>query len=1071
MEAYHNSHDLNYRNPFGAVRAGEAVRLSLDVAAVSCSLVLWRDGREVENVPMAREESGQSRFSVTIQTPPEGALLWYYFAVRGDDGGIRYYGNNDARLGGPGRLSETAPAPYQITVYEESGAPAWFEDAVVYQLFPDRFRRGGDWEERRKNARRPEGWRGPARVFQEDWHDTPFYTKNAGGAVTRWPFFGGTLTGIREKLLYLKSLGVGAIYLNPIFEAASNHRYDTADYMKLDPALGDGESFKSLAKAAGALGIRLILDGVFSHTGADSVYFDKYGNYGGAGAYRGPSSPYYDWYRFDSFPDKYDSWWGVDDLPKVDKNQKSYRDFIYGGPDSVVRHWLEQGAAGWRLDVADELPDDFIRGIRRAMEETTPGTLLLGEVWEDASNKVSYGVRRTYLLGGALQSVMNYPFRLSALDYMLGKSSAFDLAAALMSLKENYPPEQLRSALNLVGSHDRVRALTALGDAPENLPDGEKEYYTLPPDKYALAKARLKLLSLIQFTAEGVPCVYYGDEAGAQGFEDPLNRAPFPWGREDPELLDHYRLLGLLRRQYRPLRRGEFVPEGLTAHVFSISRRAGDEEVRLIVNRGIFERETVTVQTGAGYILDLLTSEELPGENGTLTVTLEPLTARLLYLKSAPPARTGLPRAAGILCALGSVPSERAEGGVTLGDIRRFIDFLADSGQRLWQLLPLNPAGKGGSPFYSPSLFALGGALPDGDASSDAGAFEEFCRENAYWLDDDALYWTLKEKNGGLPWQDWPEDERTRENLEALFEEHRDGITRHKKTQFRRQRCWLAAKQYANSRGVSIIGDLPVYAAPDGADVWTHQSLFRLDEKGNAALHGGVPPDYFSPEGQDWGNPLYDWESDKDGVYLFWELRLRRALELYDTVRLDHFRSFSAYFAIPDGARPSEGQWLIGAGIEFFDEMRRRLGRLPAIAEDLGALDMAVNDLLKLSGLPGMLVWQFSADEMEAMTAAEAARRVFYSGTHDNQTSVGWCEECYPGDDPVKKANELVEKLYAAHAPWVITPLQDVIGLGDEARMNTPGTTAGNWTWRADRARLTPALSAKLRGWAEKYGR
>jgi 4-alpha-glucanotransferase len=1076
MDAYHNSHDLRYRTPFGAVRAGESVLLSLDVTAglspVSCFLVLYGDGENAVKIPM---EQNESRFSITIKAPGEPTLLWYYFSIKDSGGQVYYYGNNIQRLGGPGLLSMNVPESYQITVYGGDSVPAWFTEGIVYQIFPDRFRRGADWEKRQKAARRPEGWGGPARVFQESWADTPFYTKNERGEVTRWPFFGGTLEGIREKLLYLKSLGVGAIYLNPIFEASSNHKYDTADYRKLDPGFGDDESFDLLIASAKELGIRLILDGVFSHTGADSVYFNKHGNFDGPGACQGPDSPYFDWYHFDSFPDRYDGWWGVDDLPKVDKSRESFRCFIYGAPDGVVRHWLRRGVGGWRLDVADELPDDFICDLRSAMEETSTDSLLLGEVWEDASSKISYGIRRRYLLGGALQSVTNYPFRLAALDWLLGKSTATAFADRITSLYENYPPAAFAAALSLVGSHDRARALTILGDPPDDLTEREKEYYRLPPEKYWLAKARLKLLSLFQYAAGGVPCVYYGDEAGVQGFEDPYNRAPYPWGKEDRELLEHYRMLGLLRRQYAPLRQGELRLEGLTAHVAGLRRRTADAELFIAVNRGIFEHETVSVQTGAGYVLDLMTAEELVPQKGSLTLKLEPLTAKTLYLKSKPPVPPALKRGSGVLCALSSVPSAHPDGTVTPEEVRRFIDFLADSGQKLWQLLPLNPAGNGGSPFYSPSLFALNGTLTGGGDTVDRKAFSDFCRQNVYWLDDDALYRALKRKNGGRPWQGWPEAERTIEDRSALLKAHEDAVDRYKEEQFQRQRRWLAAKDYANKRGITVIGDLPVYAAPDSADVWAHQELFKLDKEGGASLHAGVPPDYFTPEGQDWGNPLYDWEGDRVGVYLFWEMRLRRALALYDTVRLDHFRSFSAYFAIPEGQSPSEGHWLCGAGIDFFDEMRRRLGQpglaLPIIAEDLGVLDTAVRALLKLTGFPGMLVWQFSADEMERMTEEEASHRVFYSGTHDNQTSVGWCRECWPGDDPVKKTDEILETLSASGAPWVIAPLQDILGLGDEARMNMPGTPSGNWRWKADGALMTPELSAKLRARAKKYGR
>ncbi len=858
----------------------------------------------------------------------------------------------------------------------------------------------------------------------------------------------------------MKSLGVGAIYLNPIFEASSNHKYDTADYMKIDPGFGDDDSFKALVKAAGEHGISLILDGVFSHTGADSIYFNRFGNYDSLGACQGEQSAFFDWYHFKRFPDHYDSWWGVDDLPTVNKWNSSYQAFIFGKKSSVIRHYLAMGARGWRLDVADELPDEFIQNIKSAMAETAPDTVLLGEVWEDASNKISYGQRRRFLLGRELHSVTNYPFRLAALDYMLGKNSAFTFADRLMSLKENYPEDNAAMALNLIGSHDRIRVITLLGDAPEDLTESEKEYYKLPPDKYALAKQRLKILVLIQFAAAGVPCVYYGDEAGMQGFDDPYNRAPFPWGAEDAELTAHYRALGMLRHQYKPFISGSFSAQGLTEHVFVIRRWTADEEILVIINRGVFERETIVLPTEAGYILDLLTSEELKPSGGQLSLSFEPLSAKVLYFQNRPPASPELGRCAGVLCHIISIPGASC-GEVQLKDVYRFVDFLADSGQKLWQLLPLNPVGKGNSPFYSPSVFALGAYIIDEENAINDAEFHAFCRQNTYWLDDYALYMSLKDAFGGKPWQDWPDNERNRHDVKHLMTLHAEAVLKYKHIQYQQQCCWHAVKKYAESRQIRIIGDLPIYAAPDSAEVWAHRDLFMLDENGRTSLHAGVPPDYFSREGQDWGNPLYHWDQAKEEVYLFWENRLRRAMQNYDTVRLDHFRSFSAFFAIPDGSSPIDGYWISAPGIDFFTEMRSRLDSLHLIAEDLGVLDTGVCNLLKLSGLPGMNVWQFSADEMESMPEEESAHRIFYSGTHDNQTLVGWCSDNFSNEDPVLKADEIIKKLYDSAAPWVIIPLQDILLLGDDARMNTPGTIEGNWKWHAERSLFTDELSAK----------
>ena len=411
MEIYHNSQDIEYRKPFGAVKAGERVLLAADVndsKFCGCSLRLWTDSEGEKIVPMSGRKSGNlCRYSAEITAPEQAGLVWYCFIVDRRDGGCCWYGNNSENLGGVGEIYDTQPPSFQITVYDYAPVPDWYKNAIVYQIFPDRFNRSPDWLELQQRAMAKNSMAPSKRVIQTQWSDKPYYTKNSKGEVTHWPFFGGTLSGIREKILYLKSIGVTAVYLNPIFEAHSNHRYDTADYMHIDPALGTDDDFKALAEACRDAGIRIILDGVFSHTGVDSRYFDLYGTYGGKGAASGKQSEYYDWYNFKHFPDDYDCWWGVKDLPNVNEMTPSYQSFIYGDKDSVIRHWLKMGADGWRLDVADELPDEFISGIRRAIKEEKTDGLLIGEVWEDASNKISYGIHRRYLLGNELDGTMH----------------------------------------------------------------------------------------------------------------------------------------------------------------------------------------------------------------------------------------------------------------------------------------------------------------------------------------------------------------------------------------------------------------------------------------------------------------------------------------------------------------------------------------------------------------------------------------------------------------------------------------------------------------------------------------
>lgn len=616
---FHNSQKKDYRSPFGAAATGTDVRLSLDAPeSAICTLRLWSDEKGEERHLM---HYGAGRFSANITLPEEAGLLWYFFIIE-YDGRCFYLGAPDDGLGGCGHQKEHEPQSWQITVFEPYTVPQWYKDSIVYQIFPDRFSRGADWELRRTASKRDENRRGARRIWHEDWNDNPFYAKNPKGEVTRWDFFGGTLEGVREKLPYLRDLGVGAIYLNPIFLAASNHRYDTADYKLIDPLLGDIGDFEKLCADAHEMGMRIILDGVFSHTGADSRYFDYFGNYGG-GAYSDMNSSYRDWYRFSKWPDSYESWWGVGDLPNVDEENESYKRFICTDEDSVARTWLRHGADGWRLDVADELPDSFIESFRYAIKDEKPDSLLLGEVWEDASNKRSYGKARRYLFGRELDSTMHYPFRSSVTDFLLGHIDSPTLCRKLMSIAENYPPEAQYSALNLIDSHDRSRAITVLGGAPTDLTDCEKEYYSLSEENYKLGVQRLKLASLLQYACPGVPCIYYGDEAGLEGFEDPHNRKTYPWGHEDTALLDYYKKLGSIYNSCSELRQGDFEYLSFDDDIFACRRFCEDRAYLAIINRSANEKRL----TAQGKDL-------FSGQHHANSLTLPPLGFTLLELDS-----------------------------------------------------------------------------------------------------------------------------------------------------------------------------------------------------------------------------------------------------------------------------------------------------------------------------------------------------------------------------------------------------------------------------------------------------
>ena len=606
MHLYHDSRSLDYRSPFGAVPVGTDITITLDVdnfPAGKVYLRLWTKKEML--IPM--EPISPTRYSVTITAPKTPGLLWYYFALVSAEETI-YYGHDTDRLGSLGEITEV-PESWQITVYHPSELPDWYKNSVVYQIFPERFHRGADWLRRQEAAAHPEGWVGNKRLVVQRWDDTPFYCRDDKGRVERWPFFCGTLEGIREKLDYLQSMGVGVLYLNPIFRAGSNHKYDTANYLEIDPGFGDEESFSRLCKEAKEKGIRIILDGVFSHTGDDSIYFNRYGNYPGPGAYGQEESPYDSWYRFGSqFPSGYECWWGVDALPDVEENDPAYQEFICG-EDGVIRKWLRLGASGWRLDVADELPDDFIEKIRTAGKAEKADALLMGEVWEDASNKISYGLLRKYLLGSELDCTMHYPFRVGAMHYILGESTPSQFAREMDAIRENYPPSALYGAMNLIGTHDTPRILTLLGQAPEaeELTEVEKEYYRLPTEKRTLAMKRLKLMDVLMFSFPGVPCIYYGDEAGMEGYADPFNRAPYPWGKEDEDLQSFVRKLSLLRKEYPILVEGTFQPFAANEDVFALERRLGSQRFLCYVNRSDAPQEIFLPFQGK----DLLTNETI----------------------------------------------------------------------------------------------------------------------------------------------------------------------------------------------------------------------------------------------------------------------------------------------------------------------------------------------------------------------------------------------------------------------------------------------------------------------------
>lgn len=558
MNIYHNSQDEKYRLPQGALRTGDNVCLSIYIEAEGVPervfARLW-DGceRYIEMKKSGKADNG-FMYSAEIKVPEKPQLLWYYFVVE-SEGKTMYYSNNPQCLGGVGVMEDRpSDRSYQITVFDrEFKTPDWFKKSVMYQIFPDRFYKSGsrtEFPEKHSDYR-----------MHSDWYEDFFFDRHP---VENGPacndFYGGNLKGIEEKLGYLKDLGISVIYLNPVFEAYSNHRYDTGDYSRIDPILGDEADFESLCKTAGDMGIRIILDGVFSHTGSDSLYFNKYGSYGkDTGAAKELGSPYLKWYQWKE-DGSYSSWWGCSNLPNVNETEPTYLDYILRSKDAIIKKWLRKGASGWRLDVADELPDEFIKILRSEVKAENEDAVVIGEVWEDASNKISYDKQREFLYGLELDSVMNYPFKDSAFSFLLGRITALDFAQRMLSIMENYPKEALYANMNLIGTHDTMRAKNVLSGQgiDEEMSRQEKSQFRLEPKAETLAINRLKLAAFMQMTFVGVPCIYYGDEIGMQGLKDPFNRRPYTWRCIDPDLLDFYKKITALRNSYDCLQTGDF---------------------------------------------------------------------------------------------------------------------------------------------------------------------------------------------------------------------------------------------------------------------------------------------------------------------------------------------------------------------------------------------------------------------------------------------------------------------------------------------------------------------------------
>ena len=507
------------------------------------------------------------KFKFQTDSLKEIGLYFFFFEINAD--GLIYGYKSKNNILSFSFNSKNTEKRFQITVTKKENSEVI--KGIMYHIFVDRFRRTENTAP------------GKNGVLIEDWYShITEYPEYPGAYLKNNTFFGGTLFGVTEKLDYLASLGVSIIYLSPIFESPSNHKYDTADYEKIDEGFGGENAFRELIEAAQKRNIRVILDGVFNDTGADSIYFNKYSKYDSVGAFQSKNSPYYNWYRFTEYPEKYECWWGIDILPRIFYDSGDAEKYFLS-KNGVIEKWMQKGILGFRLDVADELSDSFIEKIRNKISEYNKNALLYGEVWEDASNKIAYGVRKKYYLGNELSGVMNYPLRDGIIDYIRNKSCE-KLDYAINDVIFNMPKTIREKTMNILGSHDTPRIISALSrENAESKSNADLSTFKMSKPEYEIAKRRvLSAYTLLTFLP-GIPTVYYGDEVGVEGYRDPFNRKSFPWGLEDEEILNHFKVCGGLRKD-DTLFNGDLYTLFLDRDILIIERKKGNKRFILIIN-------------------------------------------------------------------------------------------------------------------------------------------------------------------------------------------------------------------------------------------------------------------------------------------------------------------------------------------------------------------------------------------------------------------------------------------------------------------------------------------------------
>lgn len=557
-----------YKSIVGAVaegvRFGIRLQIHQHVNPSKVTLVVYSDdGAFHDEYVMYKDATGDGYDNYLADIQLKKGLYWYYFEMSG----VTY-----ERFVGIGKDQRASlyydnVQPWQLSVYKKAyQTPAWLNKGVMYQIMVDRFCATGETVPTEDKIMR-------------HWGEQPFF-REEDGVVRNRDFFGGNLRGVISKLPYLASLNVKTLYLNPIFKAYSNHKYDTEDYELIDPMFGTLDDFTELCSEADKLGMRIVLDGVFNHVGSSSKYFNREGKYGEGGAYNDDKSPYRDW--FNIYPDgSYECWWNFQSLPRVNAYNKSAQKY-FAGKNGIVQRWLEAGASGWRLDVVDEIADCMLDKIVSSAKKQKSDAVIIGEVWEDASNKIDYGARRHYLDGSQLDSVMNYPLMNGIIEFVRdGNEQA--LSHVVFDIVNNYPNYVRNNLMNILGTHDTIRILTNLaGTRLDNAPKEMMARAKLNDVQYKHGCKLLKIAAVLQYTMFGFPCVYYGDEVAMEGYKDPFCRCCYPWGEENKLMLDFYRRLGELR----------------TLTVFS----DGDFH-QLVAEKGVYAFERVDPQTETSAIV------------------------------------------------------------------------------------------------------------------------------------------------------------------------------------------------------------------------------------------------------------------------------------------------------------------------------------------------------------------------------------------------------------------------------------------------------------------------------------